>query len=214
MKIVRALLLLLLSFGARAAIEDNSFLLIEAYTQGKDEIQLIQHYDSPMGGDYLYDITAELPLVPDKHQLNLNLTDGDEQDFKLGYAYQMNPKALQNITLIASSGISFTQVLSFKLNEDFMNHWNVGLTFREDTTLSLGTSLVYLLHDRFNLLTEVLLETDKETSIILNPGVRSSFKAKWKDSEIVPGIAFPMEIKKDPVGFGVFVYLSIESHFI
>jgi hypothetical protein len=167
-----------------------------------------------MGGDYLYDITAELPLVPDKHQLNLNLTDGDEQDFKLGYAYQMNPEALQNITLIASSGISFTQVLSFKLNEDFMNHWNVGLTFREGTTLSLGTSLVYLLHDRFNLLTEVLLETDKETSIILNPGVRSSFKPKWKDSEIVPGIAFPMEIKKDPVGFGVFVYLSIESHFI
>jgi len=194
--------------------------MTEAFTQGEDEIQLILNYDTPRGGDYLYDLTVELPLVPDKHQLNVNLTDGNEQDFNLGYTYQMNAKALQNITLLTptdgtqSYGIDLLQVLTFNLNEDWVNHWNMGVSFRSETTLSLSTSLVYLLHDRFNLLTEVQLETDKDTSIILNPGFRSSFKATWKDTEIVPGLAFPMEIKKDPVSFGVFIYLSIESHFI
>lgn len=194
--------------------------MTEAYTQGKDEIQFIQHYDTPMEGTYLYDLTFEMPLEPDKQQLNLNLTSGRDRDFNLGYTYQLSPMALQNITLTTptdgsrSYGLSLLQVLTFHLNEDWDHHWNLGLAFRSETTFFLATSLIYLLHDRFNLLTEVLLETDKETSITLNPGLRSSFKFKWKNTEMVPGLAFPMEIKKDPINFGVFLYLSFESEFI
>ena len=161
-----------------------------------------------------------MPLEPDKQQLNLNLTTGEERDLNLGYTYQLSPKALQNLTLTTptdgsrSYGMSFLQVLTFHLNDNWDHHWNLGLNFRTETTLLLATSLVYLLHDRFNLLTEILLETDEDTRITLNPGLRSSFKLKWKNTEMVPGLAFPMEIKKDPVNFGVFFYLSFESEFI
>lgn len=213
-------LLILLSLPAFAEIEDNSFLLLEAYTQGKNEIQFIQHYNSPQDGDYRYDLTLEMPLEPDKQQLNTNLTSGEEGDFNLGYTYQLSSSSIQNLTLTTptdgsrSYGATLLHAITHKLSENWVNHWNLGLEFRTDTTLILGTSLVYLLHDRLNLLTEVLLETDKETSLILNPGLRSSFKLNWKNTEMVPGLAFPIEIKKDPVNVGVFLYLSFESEFI
>lgn len=94
------------------------------------------------------------------------------------------------------------------------------------TTLNefgIGSSFVYHWKDNWNFLLEATYEANEkhnlngkkkfENRITLNPGVRTAIDLSWKETQIVPGIAFPIRIEDEEIDHGVFVYLSIEPQF-
>lgn len=54
-------------------IQDNSFLIEEAYNQEAGVIQHINTFTRTRGGDWLYTFTEEIPFPNQKHQLSFTL---------------------------------------------------------------------------------------------------------------------------------------------
>ncbi len=136
-------------------IQDNSFLLEEAYNQ---EAGVIQHIQSFMymkkSKDWAYTFTQEWPFPDETHQLSytipmLRLTDPSNAsgvgDIALNYRYQAILKdriALSpRLTVIlptgdyrkghgtGSVGIQANMPLSVELSDKFVTHWNIGATY-------------------------------------------------------------------------------------
>ena len=231
------ILLLLLSYQTHGAIEDNSFLLEEAYNQKKDEYQFIHYYQSSKEGEQEYFFQLEAPLTHETHQLSFDFSylrpseipEFTVSDTQLNYRYQamkINEHMLtERLTLVIPTGserydsgsgeyaFSFMQSATFPLGERYMNHWNLGATIYPHATtgITAGTSIVYLYKDDLNFLAETLIETDHEsdTSFYLNPGFR--FALDGEKGQLVPGIAFPFQYTENKIFPGVFVYLSVEA---
>lgn len=95
-KISLALILAVLTVAtnAQSPIEDNSFLLEEAYNQEKGVIQYISTFYRQRGGNWGYSFTNELPVKKQQHQfsytLNVARNDGSTGfgDTYLNYRYQ------------------------------------------------------------------------------------------------------------------------------
>jgi hypothetical protein len=111
------------ALASDAPIQDNSFLLEEAYNQEHGVVQTIQTYSRISGtGDWLYTLTQEWPVPDEKHQLSftidwLGLSSAGEfsrgfGDVQLNYRYQLvgNGKAdvavAPRATLVIPSGDS------------------------------------------------------------------------------------------------------------
>ena len=120
--------------------------------------------------------------------------------------------------------------LSIELSNKFVNHWNVGTTItphcsgddgaNADTFgFNLGTSLIWLATERFNLMLETMWNSsesvlfdgvkEREDAVFINPGVRYAFDFT-SGLQIVPGISFPIGLGPASGEYGVFVYLSFE----
>ncbi len=54
-------------------IQDNSFLLEEAYNQEKGVIQHISAFQRLRGGNWIYTFTEEWPVTSQRHQLSITL---------------------------------------------------------------------------------------------------------------------------------------------
>src|SRR5215210_2873 len=96
------LLLTALRSPLSAQIQDNSFLLEEAYNQEQGVVQHISAFRRIKGGDWAYNFTQEWPLGGIRHQLSYTLpverTAGFGTglgDLALNYRYQLagNPEA-------------------------------------------------------------------------------------------------------------------------
>ncbi|HEX8906904.1 MAG TPA: transporter, partial [Longimicrobiaceae bacterium] len=61
------------SDAATAPIQDNSFLVEEAYNQERGVVQHISNFVRDRGGDWAYTLTQEWPLWGQKHQLSYAL---------------------------------------------------------------------------------------------------------------------------------------------
>jgi len=126
--------------------------------------------------------------------------------------------------------------LSKRWNQYWVTHFNAGLTFlpqaqevatdgnlvrRNLTLVTLGGSVVFLAHRRFNILTEFIANLGSDisdnrhlnrfTDYILNPGVR--FSIPVGRSEIVPAFSVPLSWMKNRYQTGLFFYLSINHPF-
>ncbi|HSE42762.1 MAG TPA: transporter [Acidobacteriota bacterium] len=137
-------------------IQDNSFLLEEAYNQEYGVIQHISAYRLFDGGSWLYTFTQEWPVPGQKHQLSFTIpfsrvdfTGGEASglsDLVLNYRYQLVGNGETNIALaprfsvllstgderkgLGSGGTGF-QVnlpLSAVLHPQLVAHMNVGFT--------------------------------------------------------------------------------------
>lgn len=256
---IQLLLLFLVSGNVFAKIEDNSFLLEEAYNQKPGEFQFIQRYQGYNSGrEYLFSSEGEVPLGSVQHQFSYQINrlnvDGDHGtygDTTLSYRYQsVNKEAflmahrlgvliptgsVQEESGYGVVGLEYMQAMTFILNEQWVNHWNLGFTHYSEgkhndsdkrRTLNMfraGTSLVYLLKDNLNFLLEGLLGANENLNLnekkeyekffTLNPGVRTAIDFAWKETQLVPGIAFPIRFQKDRVEHGIFLYFSIEPQF-
>lgn len=142
---------------APAPIQDNSFLLEEAYNQERGVVQTIQEFTRVAGtGDWAYSLTQEWPVPDEKNQLSLTiqflgLSGPDEfsrgfGDIQLNYRYQLvgNGEAevavAPRATLIIPSGSSKRGLgaggfglqvglpLSTVLSKSLVAHTNVGGT--------------------------------------------------------------------------------------
>ena len=136
-------------------IQDNSFLLEEAYNQ---EAGVVQHIQSFMymkkSKDWAYTFTQEWPVPDETHQLSytiplVQLTEPSNAsgvgDIALNYRYQAVSK--DNIALAprisvilptgdyqkghgaGSAGLQVNIPLSVELSEKFVTHWNLGTTY-------------------------------------------------------------------------------------
>jgi hypothetical protein len=139
-------------------IEDNSFLLEEAYNQEEGVVQFIQSIQSskkPEGKFLNYSFTNEIPIVNQNHQfsyvipLNKSSLDSTTQkgigDILLNYRYQLLNNETTSIAPRLSAilptgnrskgfgnstfGTQTNIAMSTKLNSSFVSHWNIGFTY-------------------------------------------------------------------------------------
>lgn len=225
-----SVLFLLISLSSRAAIEDNSFLLEEAFNQKKGEYQFIHNYQSSTDGGQEYFFQVEAPLTHETHQLSFDFSylEKSISDTRLNYRFQSYKKKgkmhTERVSIVSPTGsvkrgsgrgvygLELLQSATFPLSGPLVNHWNLGMTFfeqRSHTDFTLGTSLVYLHRDDLNFLLETFYESEEEASLILNPGLRTAMDGE--KSQIVTGLAFPLRYTEDKVYPGVFLYLSVEA---
>ncbi|MHB9071971.1 MAG: transporter [Desulfobaccales bacterium] len=241
-------------------IEDNSFLIEEAYNQEYGVIQHIQSFQYNIRNkQWAYVFVQEWPVPGQTHQLSYNipvyrLTDDGYRtglgDVQLNYRYQLVYK--EDLVAVAprlslllptgdyrqgfgrgNPGFQTNLPISLTLADKWVNHWNAGLTFTpnargEDGTKShaldfnAGTSIIYLLHENFNLMLETAWNavntvdggngTQLEHSLFINPGFRFAINFE-SGLQIVPGISFPIGIGPSRGEYGVFFYLSFEHPF-
>lgn len=155
----------LISLGAVAAetkvevqkIEDNSFLLEEAYNQEAGVIQHIQTFQYMKEKNWVYTFTEEWPVPNETHQLSVTLpikrlagpgAASGLGDLLLNYRYQLfleRPLAqAPRFSLVLPTG-SYTKglgngVLGYQVNlplsvemgKCFVTHWNLGATLTPD----------------------------------------------------------------------------------
>jgi len=237
-------------------IEDNSFLIEEAYNQEKGIIQHIQTYQYyKKSKNWLSTFVQEWPIFDQKQQFSYSIpvTHIDEGssatglgDIGLNYRYQLidgQKLAISpRLSLILPTGdykkglgtdtVGYQTNLpvSIGINDHLVNHWNMGYTFtpnsreasgaKADTNgYNAGTSLVWLISERLNFLTELAWSstdkvnddgsTEKEDSLFINPGLRYAVNFK-SGLQIVPGLSMPIGVGPSEGEYGILVYLSFE----
>jgi len=137
-------------------IQDNSFLIEEAYNQEDGVIQEIQTFQYMKGDTWAYSFTQEWPVPTQAHQFSytipLEKLGRDEGrrtglgDIALNYRYQLVFKegimaVSPRFSLILPTGdekkgfgngtvgYQVNLPVSLKLSERFVTHWNLGMTF-------------------------------------------------------------------------------------
>ncbi len=248
-----------ISRAADGPIQDNSFLIEEAYNQEPGVIQHISSFNrSKQTGAWAYSLTEEWPVLGQTHQASVTLNFADLQgpngrgigDVLLNYRLQAvgdgeKPVAFApRLSLVlptgdasrglggGGAGLEVNLPLSVVLADRFVSHFNLGGRYvpsaRTDsggsgelTTFSIGQSLIWLAHQNFNFMVEMLYSlTDiaarsgsvRTESLIVNPGVRAAINFA-SGLQIVPGIAMPVGVGPSRGQTGLFFYLSFEHPF-
>ena len=256
MNIKLFVLLILSSLYVHAEpIEDNSFLIEEAYNQEAGVVQFINSFQYlKKSKDWVYTFTNEIPIGSQAHQFSYTIpyqrVDANQSsgvgDILLNYRFQLlneGPIAMApRLSLVIPSGkyedglgqggygLQFNHAVSLKIHNNFANHWNLGFTWLPEgkdsagnksstSTFNYGTSVIYLLSDSLNFLTEVVgtstelvsgtNQTTRTDTLFIVPGLRYAFDLhEW---QVVPGIGFPVGLGGSERESGLLAYLSIEG---
>lgn len=146
-----------------AQIQDNSFLIEEAYNQESGVVQHISAFSRPSGGEaWAYGFTQEWPLRGIRHQLSYTIPVQREGggtglgDVALNYRHQLlgNPKAATTfaprLSLLLHTGeheqgrgagglgLQTNLPLSLVLAPRLVTHWNAGATLTPSAKSALG----------------------------------------------------------------------------
>ena len=144
-------------------IQDNSFLIEEAYNQESGVVQHISTFARPSGGDaWAYSFTQEWPLGGIRHQLSYTIPvqkDGEGTglgDVALNYRHQVlgNPEAATvfapRLSLLLPTGdheegrgagavgLQTNLPLTLVLAPQLATHWNAGATLTPSAKSLLG----------------------------------------------------------------------------
>jgi hypothetical protein len=158
MRFVHCLLFTVYALGFSPAIllgqiQDNSFLLEEAYNQETGVVQHISAFSMASGSDWDYAFTQEWPLGGIRHQLSYTIPVTRSSaagtglgDMLLNYRYQLagSPQAqvvsAPRLSVIIPTGdsdlgrgsggfgIQVNLPLTLVLGSQFVTHWNAGVT--------------------------------------------------------------------------------------
>ncbi len=226
---------------APAPIADNSFLIEEAYNQEAGVVQHIGTFARPDGGgEWSFSFTQEWPLRGVQHQLSftvpLSYAEGSGtglNDVGLNNRYQLEgasggPLAVApRLTALiptgseadgrgaGSLGMQANLPVSYRAGSWLATHWNAGFTVAPEAApaYTLGASAVWLLRPTLNLLVEALWSVSGgEEVTLLNPGVRWAHDFS-SGLQIVPGLAYTLDLGPGSDGDGLFLYLSFEHPF-
>ena len=199
-------------------IEDNSFLMEEAYNQ---EAGVVQHISTLLraGRTWAYGFTQEWPLGGQRHQLSYTVALAEGPDvIALNYRHQLvglgshtafAPRISFLVPTRESVGtaLQLNLPVSVALAPQLVTHFNAGITTprREQAVYNAGASLIWLAHPNINLMLETVWSGDAQSGdLIVNPAVRWAINAG--SLQIVPGVSFPD-------GRDVLFYLSLEHPF-
>jgi hypothetical protein len=145
-------------------IQDNSFLIEEAYNQESGVVQHISSFARASSGNWIYSFTQEWPLGGIRHQLSYTIpiqhaypTGTGLGDIALNYRYQLagNPSATivmaPRFSLLfptgndqlerGSGGLGFQGNLpiTLMLSPSWASHWNAGATVTPSARNGLGS---------------------------------------------------------------------------
>ncbi|HEX8088617.1 MAG TPA: transporter [Blastocatellia bacterium] len=137
-------------------IQDNSFLIEEAYNQEEGIIQHINTFSRQRGGDWVYTFTQEWPVFSQKHQLSFTIPaqrvsgpagrrDG-LGDIAINYRYQLAGSGDARVAVAprfslllptgderrglgaGAPGVQVNLPLSVVMSDRLVTHWNAGTT--------------------------------------------------------------------------------------
>jgi hypothetical protein len=197
------------------ALQDNSFLLEEAYNQDPGVVQHLGVFTRGEDGGWELSFTEERPLGGQRHQLSYDIPFNRDglADVSIHYRYQAIGDAdaafafAPRLSVIlptggdSDTGLSIGLPASYVVTPRVATHTNVELTWQDGTELSLGQSVVYAVSARTHLLLEAAYADDE---LVVSPGIRFGFMrpSGW---HIVPGVALPIGDES-----AVLLYLSFE----
>lgn len=214
-------------------IQDNSFLLHEAYNQPAGVVQHVLTAERHANGETLFVFGQEWPLAGVRHQVAFAVPffcpcgepgrDLGVGDLELEYRYQaagagggrihVAPELALSLPTgdeslgrgVDALGLGVSIPLSVTLTRTLVAHANAGVSHLQRTDWLLGASLVWLTGRRLNLLMEGV--GDRET-FTLSPGVRGAIDLG--SVQIVPGVAMPVTFDEGERDTGWLFYLSVE----
>jgi hypothetical protein len=153
------------SGAARGPIEDNSFLIEEAYNQEPGVVQHINTFAwEPTTHAWTYAFTQEWPLFSQRHQLSytipvLSTGRGEGRgigDIAIHYRYQLVDGSKSEVLVAprlsvllpsgderkergtGGAGIQVNLPISVEHSDRFVTHWNAGATFTPSARNSAG----------------------------------------------------------------------------
>jgi hypothetical protein len=144
------------SAGTKPPIQDNSFLIEEAYNQEKGVVQHVSTFARGRSGDWLYTFTQEWPLRGLRHQLSFTIplagvavgpSRGEGLgDLALNYRLQLAGSGASRIAVAprlslllptgderamrgsGGAGLQFNLPVSWALSDKLVSHFNLGAT--------------------------------------------------------------------------------------
>jgi len=207
--------------GDEPGIEDNSFLIEEAYNQDPRVVQHIFTYVRSRDGSWAGSFTQEWPMGSQKNQISYTLGfDGRDLDVaEINYRYQLTGNDSSHIAIAprlsyvlpvngGHSGVDAMLPISVIVTPRFYTHYNLGVTHAGDTRTTAGFSAIYAVKPKVHAMLEALVQREHETTITISPGVRWAYDFK-SGLQIVPGIAVPVTVRPTHER-AVFLYLSFE----
>ena len=219
------------------AIQDNSFLIEEAYNQEKGVVQHIFTFSRARDGSFIGTFTQEWPAGGIKNQLSYTIPverQNSQQgigDTLLNYRYQLIGDGTSRLaiaprlSLILPSGnerrglgaggygFDINLPLSFALSDRVVTHWNAGATRTPSsstpTAWSAGASIIAAPFEKFHMMLETRWTHDRDSTVVVAPGVRWAWDLK-SGLQIVPGVAVPIGSDHSR---SLYFYLSLEHPF-
>jgi hypothetical protein len=182
-------------------IQDNSFLIEEAYNQERGVVQHIGTFERASGGDWEFAFTQEWPLGGVRHQLSYivpvqrdGTTGTGLGDVALNYRYQLvgNAEArtavAPRLTVLLPTGsdemergsggvgLQANLPVSFVVGPELVTHWNAGVTLTPSARNPLGQSA-----------TTTNLNLGASAVWLLRPSFNLLVEALWLDTRAVVG---------------------------
>jgi hypothetical protein len=212
------------------AIQDNSFLLEEAYNQGPGVVQHIGVAVRDTESDaWAFAFTQEWPIRSLKHQFSYSIPFGDSElgDIALNYRYQLVGSAETNLAIAPrfslilptgegdnATGVQVGLPISRVLAPRVITHTNLGATWITEqgghTEWNAGQSVIYAPNSRMQLMLEgTYTRSRRENAFVVSPAVRFAFNLA-NGAQIVPGIGLPIGLGDDD-SRAVLFYLSYEK---
>jgi hypothetical protein len=214
-------------------IEDNSFLIEEAYNQEPRVVQHISTWQRSLRtASWDFDFTQEWPVATQRHQLSYTLQVGyaaasnlEFSGVALNYRYQLTAAdgrvavAPRLTSIVPRRGHVEAQValpMSIRMGSQLATHWNGAVTATSGSTTiyRLGGSVVWLARPTFNVLYEAVWAQGDAgtTTFLMNPGIRWAYNFA-SGLQIVPGLAYTFGVGPSRGAAGLFCYLSFEHPF-
>ena len=213
-------------------IEDNSFLIEEAYNQEPGVVQHITNWQRSLKSEaWNFAFTQEWPFLSQRHQLSYTFLLGGTRSgtefggLGLNYRYQLLPADSRvaiapRLTAMLPArreqlGTQLNVPVSVHVGSALVAHANAGVTgtTRGTTLYNLGGSVVWLARSTFNVLCEVSWAEEEGASVLLlNPGIRWAYNFA-SGLQIVPGLAFTYGVGPSHGVQAPFLYLSFEHPF-
>ena len=208
-----------LAFVTALAIQDNSFLIEEAYNQESRVVQHIFTFARDRHGIGAGTFTQEWPSGGQRHQLSYTAPYArGAGDLLVNYRLQLigtgesrvavSPRISAILPTAHRRGIDINLPVSVALSDRVVTHWNAGTTAvrGEKPAFSAGTSVIWAAHPLVHLMLENRWASDTKWTVA--PGVRWAHNIV--NLQVVPGIAFPIGANKER---SVFLYMSLEHPF-
>jgi hypothetical protein len=203
-------------------IQDNSFLVEEAYNQDPRVVQHITGMARDHDGHWTGTFTQEWPMGGIANQISYTLPLDGSTDALVNYRYQLvgtgetRLACAPRLSLIVGSrhdrhfGVQALVPVSVVISDRFATHWNAGMTAEHGTTTwNGGASVIWAARPTVHLMLENVWNSG-DRALVVSPGVRWAYDFK-SGLQIVPGLAVPFDTRSHTRS--VFLYLSFEHPF-
>ena len=200
-------------------IQDNSFLVEEAYNQDPRVVQHITTMTRDSDHHWAGTFTQEWPMGGIKNQLSYTLPLDGTTDALVNYRYQLigsgetRLACAPRVSLIVGSrhdrhyGVQTMVPVSYVINERFATHWDAGTNTEQGHTTKLAAaSVIFAALPKVHLMLESTWNSDDRAAVV-SPGIRWAYDFK-SGLQIVPGVAVPVDTKSHDKA--VLLYLSFE----